>query len=375
MVLSYGIGGIFSGYLLDRMAPRRIITIGALIAATGLILTGFIQSPWQFYLTYGVLCGGGSSCFGVVVCNASVGKWFIKKRGIALGTATMGVGVGTLVLSPLLGYIVQISWRTGFIFLGMIILIGVTVLARVFMKKTRPEAYGLAPDGETLQTQDVFQNDRIAVHTAVADNPLQETAVPNYSLSEVFSDSRFWIIALSFSLVVVVEMSVFVHQVAYAIDKGVHRIAAASSLGILGVASIFGRFFFGWLSDRIRDAKYAASMGFFAMVLGMPILMIADSAALLAAYALVFGFGYGSVAPLVPVLLADRFGRDVLGATYGVMTFFVAGIGGSLGPLLCGYIYDQYGTYSYAWQIGMAILLFASLLILGLRRPSFLKES
>ena len=100
MVLSYGIGGIFSGYLLDRMVPRQIITIGAIISATGLILTGFVQSPWQFYLTYGVLCGGGTSCFGVVVCNASVGKWFIKKRGIALGTASVGVGVGTLYLVP-----------------------------------------------------------------------------------------------------------------------------------------------------------------------------------------------------------------------------------------------------------------------------------
>ena len=370
MVLSYGIGGIFSGYLLDRMAPRQIITIGALISATGLILTGFVQFPWQFYLTYGVLCGGGTSCFGVVVCNASVGKWFIKKRGIALGTASVGVGLGTLILSPLLGYIVQVSWRTGFIFLGILILVGVIGLAQVFMKKTHPEAYGLSPDGGPLKPSEIFQNDSDAEHEAGDIEPLRKTADPNYSLSKVFKDSRFWIMALSFSLVVVVEMSVFVHQVAYAIDKGVNRIVAASSLGILGVASILGRFFFGWLSDRIRDAKYAASLGFFIMMLGMPILMNADTATLLSAYALIFGFGYGSLAPLMPVLLADRFGRQVLGTTYGVLTFFVAGIGGSIGPLLCGFIYDFYGTYTYAWRIGLAFLLFSSFLILSLRRSS-----
>jgi sugar phosphate permease len=54
MILTYGIGGILSGYLLDRMAPRRIMILGAVIASTGMILTGFIKSPWQYYLTYGL---------------------------------------------------------------------------------------------------------------------------------------------------------------------------------------------------------------------------------------------------------------------------------------------------------------------------------
>ena len=362
MILSYGIGGVISGYLLDRMAPLRIIITGAVTAALGLILTGFVQTPWQFYLAYGVLCGAGTSCFGVVVCNASVGKWFIRKRGIALGTASVGVGVGTMILSPLLGYIVQVSWRTGFIFLGLIILFGVVILAQVFMRRTSPEAYGLRPDGDGPLSGDDPPDDSAA---PLASAP---TALPDYSLPMVFRDPRFWVMAVSFSLVVMVEMSVFVHQVAYAIDKGVDRIAAASSLGVLGIASILGRFFFGWLSDRIRDAKYATSIGFFLMVVGMPILMNAGNAMTLAVYALIFGFGYGCLAPMMPVLLADRFGRKVLGTTYGVLTFFVAGIGGSVGPLLCGYLYDRFGNYDYAWRIGLTILILAALLILALKR-------
>jgi MFS family permease len=184
----------------------------------------------------------------------------------------------------------------------------------------------------------------------------------------VFKDARFWILTASFTLVVMAEMSVFVHQVAYALDRGVNAIAAASSLGILGIASILGRFFFGWLSDRLRDAKYAASGGFLLMVLGMPILMIADNAATLAVYALIFGFGYGSLAPMMPILLADRFGRHVLGTAYGVLTFFVAGIGGSAGPFLCGQIYDHYGSYDYAWQAATVILLLSTFLVLALKR-------
>ena len=112
MILSYGIGGIVSGYLLDRMAPRWIITIGATVAATGLILTGFVQSPWQYYLTYGVLCGLGTSCFGVVACSSSVGKWFIKKEDSDRdGVGRIGAGTR---FSPLSGNIVQVKLGQGF---------------------------------------------------------------------------------------------------------------------------------------------------------------------------------------------------------------------------------------------------------------------
>ncbi len=364
MILSYGIGGIVSGYLLDRMAPRWIITIGATVAATGLILAGFVQSPWQYYLTYGVLCGLGTSCFGVVACSSSVGKWFIKKRGVAIGTASVGIGAGTMILSPLLGYIVQVSWRQGFIFLGLLIFIGVVSLAQGLMKKTHPEAYGLWPDGIPQTPRE--QPPEIPLPALVSSDPeSNQTGVP--SLSDIFSDSRFWILALCYSLAIMAEMAVFVHQVAYAIDLGINKIAAASSLGFVGVSSILGRFFFGWLSDRIKDAKYASCIGFIMMLIGMVILMNADNTAFLFVYALFFGFGYGSIATMMPFLLADRFGRQVLGTTYGVLTFFSAGIGGGAGPLLCGYIYDRFGSYDYAWQFYLAVLVFVSFLILTLK--------
>jgi len=68
------------------------------------------------------------------------------------------------------------------------------------------------------------------------------------------------------------------------------------------------------------------------MTSGMYILLNTSTVGTLYAYALVFGFGYGSLAPMMPVLLSDRFGRDVLGSSYGLLTFFTAGVGGSIGP-------------------------------------------
>ena len=351
----YAVGGILSGWLLDRMAPRWIMTFGSVIAATGFVMVSFIQTPLQFYLSYGVLCGLGSAGIGVVVGSSSVGKWFIRKRGVAVGIASMGIGVGTMILTPVAGYIVKnYDWRNGFIFFGILILIVGVFLSQVFMGKANPELYGLSPDGEKVQKDQEW--------------PMSETGIDSkVSLAPVLTNSRFWILAICFSLAVVAQMMAFVHQVTYAISNNIDKIAAASSIGVIGIASIFGRFFFGWFSDRIQDAKYSASLGFFIMAAGMFILLKATTAKLLLVYALVFGFGYGCLAPMMPILLADRFGRYVLGSAYGWLTFFVAGFGGSLGPVLGGFIYDKFGSYAGAWLFDAVMLLAVALVMLTLK--------
>lgn len=355
LVVTYGIGGILTGRLLDKMAPRKMMTIGAAAFGAGLILTSFITTPWQFYLVYGILCGFGASCFGVVVCNSSVGKWFVRKRGVAIGIASIGIGLGTMILAPIDGYIVkEYGWRMGFIFLGVIVLVIGISMAQLFMGKTCPEDYGMLPDGETTSCSGPAEG-----------YPLQPLPLQG-SLRPVLADSRFWIMALAYSLAVTAEMMAFMHQVAYAIDNQIEKVAAASSVGFVGVASILGRFFFGWLSDRIRDAKYAACLGFIFMAVGIFVLMHARTPAVLFLYAMLFGFGYGSMSTMMPFLLADRFGRHVLGSSYGMLTFFV-GIGGGVGPLLGGIIYDRLGSYSFAWKLDIAVLVSVTFLILLLK--------
>jgi MFS family permease len=352
LIFTYGVGGIFTGRLLDRMAPRTMIMIGVAVVSTGFMLTSFITSPWGFYLVYGILCGAGTSCFGAVVCNASVGKWFIKKRGLAMGIASIGIGFGTMILAPLAGYIVkEYGWRMGFISLGIMVLLIGESMALLIMGKTKPEDYGMLPDGEQPR------------YTEPTESVL---LLPAGSLRPVLVDSRFWILAGAFGLAGMVEMMAFMHQVAYAIDHNIEKMAAAASVGLVGVASIMGRFFFGWLSDRLQDAKYSASLGFLFMAVGIFVLMHARTPAVLFFYAMLFGFGYGSMAPMMPVLLADRFGRHLLGASYGMLTFFFS-IGAGLGPLVGGLIFDQLGGYKVAWRMSIAALVAVTFLILLLK--------
>jgi MFS family permease len=359
MVLAYGIGGIFAGRLADRIAPRWIITAGATLMATGLLLTAWISEPWQFYVTYGIFGGFGAACLGVVVCNSSVGKWFDRKRGLAIGIASIGVGAGTMATVPLAGYVVKIyGWKLGFACIGVFVLIIGVGLSQWLMGRTKPEDYGLRPDGVGAGN-----------NGPVSDPGPFAVPSPRPSIRPVLRDSQFWIMVICFSLAVMAEMSAMVHQVAYALDRQIDKLAAASSLGMIGTASILGRFFFGWLCDRINDAKYAAAAGFFSMAVGMFLLLKTTTVTMLFVYALLFGFGYGSLTALMPFLLADRFGRHTLGASYGIQVFFVMGIGGSSGPMIAGYIYDSTGAYTNAWLLNLAVLVTVTFLILTLKKP------
>lgn len=356
MVLAYGIGGIFAGRLVDRIAPRWIITAGAVFMSGSLFLAALIREPWQFYLTYGLGAGLGAACLGVVVCNSSVGKWFVRRRGLAIGISSIGVGVGTMVTVPVAGYIVKAyGWQTGFSAIGLGVLFIGVVLSQWLMGRTKPEDYGMLPDGDGRREEE-----------GVSSLPEGRFVYP--SLKAVLRAPQFWLIALCYSLAVMAEMAVMVHQVAYALDRQIDKVAAASSLGAIGMASIFGRFFFGWLCDRISDAKYAAAIGFFFMAAGVVLLVASRDAALLFLYALVFGFGYGSITALMPFLLADRFGRHLLGSSYGMLVFFVMSTGGSVGPILAGYIYDRTGSYLPAWYLYLVVLAAVTLLILMLHR-------
>lgn len=267
----------------------------------------------------------------------------------------MGIGIGTMVMSPLAGYIVKHhSWRTGFLFVGGIIFVFGVLIPQILMGKSTPEAIGLKPDGE--KTNREWARPDTPVHT-----------VKNISVAPLLKNVNFWILTICCMTAGLVSMMAFVHEVAYALSQGIEKVAAASSLGILGIAGACGKFFFGWLSDRVKDAKYAASLGNLVMTLGMYALLKADTVMGLYTFAMMFGFGYGSLAPLMPFLLADRFGRHILGAALGLLVFFVAGIGGGIGPFLGGLIFDVTGSYAYAWQLNIALMAAVSVLILVLK--------
>jgi MFS family permease len=344
-LLVYALGGIGSGRLLDRIAPRWVATIGAAVGAAGFLLCAGARTPLEFYFAYGVLYGLGSSWMGAVVANSSVGKWFVRKRGLAIGISSMGVSFGTITLTPATAFMLEhFSWKTGFLFIGLTLLVPGILIAQLLLRRTIPEAYGLTPDGDPAAKG----------NRGLAAGPPADPAAT--ATGSIRGDSRFWVLALCHGTAVMAAMMAFVHQVPYAIDNGISQITAAASLGAMGFTGLIGQFFFGWISDRIGDPKYSAALGYLFMAAGMAILLQTRTVEMLFLYAVVFGFGYGCLGPLLAILAADRFGRQNMGSIFGLLTFFVAGIGGAVGPIVGGLVYDGTGFYRYAWGLNLVLL-------------------
>jgi MFS family permease len=354
-LVMYACTGLFTGWLLDRFAPRWIMIVGILATSAGLILASYIKTPLGLYLTYGVLVGAGSAGCGMVVTSVAIGKWFNRFRGLAIGISSMGIGVGTMLMAPLAGYIVKhYGWRNGFLFIGLLMLSVGILISYFFMGKHEPGQIGLLPDGDLPDEDPSHGSDTVK---------LEDKA----SLKSVLKTVQFWILVFCNVFAVMTVMMTFNLQIAYAIHNGINELEAAAALGIIGISGSCGKFFFGWLSDRVGDAKYAASTGFWIMAIGMFILYNANTVGVLYGYALIYGFGYGSLAPVMPYMISDRFGRQSLGAAYGVLIFFSTGLGGSAGPLLGGYIFDRTNSYDMGWVICLIALLIVAVAILALK--------
>ena len=119
MVLG-GVFAILGGWALDRYEPRIVVLLMGLFTGLGLLLTSQTNSLWQLFITYSLLLSIGTNAT-YVVLTSTVSRWFDKKRGLALGIAGSGVGLGMMVMAPFATYLISnFDWRMAYIGIGLI---------------------------------------------------------------------------------------------------------------------------------------------------------------------------------------------------------------------------------------------------------------
>ena len=262
--------------------------------ATGLLLTTVVPSIWLAYLCYGVFVGFAIAC-GYVPMVAVVGGWFDRRRSLALGASVAGIGLGTLVASPVAAALIDAtSWRTAFVVFAIV---GGGVLLLVASVITPGPASEPAPTRRTLRELWVLRDFR-ALYLAT--------------------------LATSFALFVP-----FVFITPYAEEQGHSSFSAALLVGLIGGASVVGRLAIGGIANRFGAARLFR-ICFLAMALSQLLWLTAGSRyAQLALFAVLFGTGYGGFIALSPAVAADRFGLKGLGGILG--TWYSAAAFGSLG--------------------------------------------
>ena len=135
------------GRMMDRFGPRAVMELGVVLMAAGLLLAPLTTQPWHLYLTIGVLVGAGSICLGYSGQSLYLPNWFNRRRGLAMGLAFAGVGIGSITLLPWVQHMIeQTGWRTACTAMGVVVL--VTLLPINLLVRMRPEDIGLQPDGD-----------------------------------------------------------------------------------------------------------------------------------------------------------------------------------------------------------------------------------
>lgn len=354
-VLLFGVGSIVSGRLLERYGPRAVNIVGGLLMGGGLAFSAAIQNLWELYICYGLIIGLGMSA-GWAPLTATLARWFTAGRGLAMGVMSIGISIGMILFPPFSRHLITIwGWRWSFLILGL--LSGSTMIVAALLLRKDPQEKNLRPFGEP------------PAPAAVDPNPLPcaTSAAKDLNLSQAMATQPFWASFAGYLLWLTGFLMVSVHLAAFGVDRGLTPMSAAFGVSLMGVGSIFGKILMGLLSDRIGPQK-VLGLGLLMQGVGIFGLIGSGSAVSIYLFSSIVGFGYGGTGPQLPVLTARIFGLAHLGSIFGAL--ILAGqIGGAIGPLLAGKVFDLTRSYSSGFTVGAISVIVAAILIYFVKSP------
>jgi MFS family permease len=337
------------GVLMDRYGPRVVMPAGAVILALGMGLSSRITELWQFYLLQGVLVGVGTTTMSFTGHSYFLPNWFARNRGIAMGMAFSGVGVGQALIVPWAQkLILSTDWRHAFIVLG-ILTAAVLIPLNALLQRHKPQDMGLLPDGDLGPA---LNREETARHSTVVD---EDWVSVDWTLSRAVRTGRFWLVFAAFSLVHVGWYIILVHQVAHIIDVGYTKTLAAYVVGLSGIMMVAGGIVLGHLSDRF-GREIIWTVGCAGFLLGALTFMFLKYPGgewmLYLSLWVLMGFMVGVLAPMSPSISADIFHGANFGSVQGGL-MLGSGAGAALGAWLGGYINDATGSYDLAFAVVM----------------------
>ena len=339
---------IIVGWLIDRFGPGFVMPIGAWTVAIGLLLATFASAPWHLYLTIGGLVVGGSISLAFIGHGAFLPNWFTHRRGLAMGIAASGVGVGAPALFPWMQSILDaFGWREACWLLALLLLAIVLPLNLLFPRR-HPAELGLAPEegsGESDEAPGAGASPRDPRDAA--------WAATEWTLGGALRTGRYWYLWAGIFFALFAWYCIQVHQTRYLLDVGFSATTAAWALTLVGVTGIGGLIGIGYLSDRIgREWSWTAACAGYVICYAL-LLVIEQVPSLTLVYLMVAAqglLGYG-IASLYGSIAADLFQGPRYGTIFGTLSLG-AGLGAAAGPWIGGVVFDAGGSYAPAFVLG-----------------------
>ena len=337
----------FIGSAINRFGPGPVLSLGAVIVSASLMLTTAATTQLELFLTLGAGVVGGSVTLAYISHSYLLPFWFVRRRGLAIGIAFSGVGVGAILMFPWIQSIIGADgWREA-CWAMAILLLAVVLPLNLILQRRRPEDLGLEADGDGRAGRHAGRQPI----DVIVDRDWAET---DWSLARAARTARFWWLVLGYFAGMYAWYSVQVHQTKYLGEIGFSRELAAYALGLVGLMGVVGQIGTGALSDRI-GREWAWSLGCLGFALCYVLLFamkLTPSSAMLYSMVAVQGLvGYG-MAAVYPSIMAELFHCRRYGQIFGTLGA-ISGLGAATGPWATGALFDLTGSYDVGWAVGL----------------------
>ncbi len=329
------------GNAVDRLGPRRLLTIGLVATGLGAGATSLVSEAWQLLIAFSLVAALGFGTVANHTISTAIAQQFTHNRGLATGTATAGSTAGQLLVVPLLAVVIGTTgWRAAFAVPALILL----ALAPVaWLTINRPHVASVrAGESEPIGTRLRF-----------------------LVRSPVFH-ALFWSFTIcGFTTSGVVE----VHLIPYAVACGFPPLDGAAAYGVLSGFNMLGMIGAGWLSDRVNRPLLLGSIYIARGLTFFVLLHIADNPPLLFVFAVAFGIFDYSTVPVTASLVASHLGLRIMGLAMGLLSAGHA-VGGAAGAFAAGRLYDLFARYDAVWLAALGLAMLAGLICFTLRERS-----
>jgi MFS family permease len=324
--LLWGMGQPFAGAIADRFGTLRVIAAGAVMYAAGLIVMRYASTPVSLDLSAGVLIGFGLSGCSFNLVLSAFGKLLPPEwRGVALGAGTAAGSFGQFVFAPFgVAMLDNFGWRPALIvFAGLMLLVVPLSLAL---------ATPTISDSKAVATTD------------------QQTF--KHALAEAFGHRSYVLLVLGFFTCGFQLAFITVHLPAYLVDRGMPVQTGGWVIAVIGLFNIVGSLSVGWLQSRLPK-RYILSAIYFTRAMSIVAFITFPITTFSAiAFGVVTGLTWLSTVPPTSSLVALMFGTRWLATLYG-FAFFSHQVGGFLGVLLGGIVFEKYGSYTPIWWLSV----------------------